>query len=106
MGMAELKPCPFCGGKGKISFKDYRFGGKNFNGDRKVSYRFQVICNRCRSRGKPVITPMLINPNPYISEWGNRYYNKSEACRQETERFRLYVEQAAEAWNRRTNRDQ
>lgn len=99
--MTELKSCPFCGGKGKVSFKDYRFGGMNYAGDKKISYRVQVICNRCKSRGKPIITKMMINPNPYSSEWGNCYHGSSEVCIQESEKFRPYVKEAIEAWNRR-----
>ena len=63
----ELKPCPFCGGRGKVSFKDYKFIGKNYYGDKKISYRVQIICNKCKSRGKPIITGPLVNPHPYSS---------------------------------------
>ena len=98
--MVELLPCPFCGCKARISFKDYLFYGKNFKGDRKVSYRVQVICNRCKSRGKPIITEPMINPYPYITEWGN-CYGGSDKAKAETERFRPYIEKAVEAWNTR-----
>lgn len=103
--MIELKPCPFCGGNGKVSFKDYRFGGMNYLGDRKVSYRVQVICNKCKSRGKPIITGMLLNPNPYLSEWGNIYYSDSMTCKEQTALFRQFVEQAIAAWNRRVGEE-
>ena len=101
----ELKPCPFCGGKAKVSFKDYRFGGQNCIGDKKLSYRVQVICNKCRSRGIPVITDMMINPNPYISKWGNSYHESSMKCQAATCDFEPYVERAAAAWNRRVGDD-
>lgn len=94
--MTDLKPCPFCGRNAKISFKDYRFIGYNWIGDRKVMYRVQVICNKCRSRGKPIITPGMVNPNPYISKWGNCYYEKSERGKKETEMFEPYVHEAIE----------
>ena len=101
--MAELKPCPFCGGKGKVMFKDYRFAGQNCWGDKKKVYRVQVICNRCKSRGRPVITDALLNPNPYISEWGNSYHASSKKGLEQTLEFEPYVERAVEAWNRRAN---
>lgn len=104
--MDELKPCPFCGGEGKVSFKDYRFIGYNGLGDKKVSYRVQVICKKCRSRGKPIITGGLINPNPYISVWGNNYNPVSEICKKETNLFRKFVEEAIEAWNRRAGEEE
>ena len=103
--MDKLKPCPFCGGNGKVSFKDYRFFGQNYIGDRKVSYRVQVICNRCRSRGRPVITDAMINPKPYISKWGNTYSEDSLVCQSATNDFEPYVKQAIEAWNRRVGND-
>ena len=37
--MRVLVPCPHCKGNGKVSFKNYRFIGKNFKGDRKIVYR-------------------------------------------------------------------
>ena len=98
----DLRPCPFCGGKGKVSFKDYKFIGQNFRGDIKKQYRVQIICNKCKSRGKPIITDDLINPKPYITKWGN-CYGENDYCNKETERFEPYVSKAIDAWNRRAN---
>lgn len=64
--------CPWCGWNGKVSFKDHRFCGQNYRGSKKIVYRIQVICNKCRSRGKPIFTEPLINPNPYITKWGKK----------------------------------
>ena len=97
----QLKPCPFCGGRGKVSFKYYAFIGQNYIGDKKVKYRVQVICNKCRSRGKPVITDALINPNPYISRWWNCGDGTSPKGSIQTELFEPYVKEAVDAWNRR-----
>ena len=97
----KLKPCPFCGGSGKISFKNYKFIGRGIHGQKKLKYRVQIICNKCRSRGKPVITDEMINPNPYISKWGNLDYESSPIGTKQTEMFKLYVEEAIKAWNRR-----
>ena len=99
--MNELKPCPFCGGKGKVSFKDHRFVGYNALGNKKVIYKVQVICNKCHSRGKPIITDGLINPMPYSSEWGNNYWEHSMWCKNQTLLFKPFVEKAIEAWNGR-----
>lgn len=99
--MEQLKPCPFCGGNGKISFKDHRFVGQNAKGDKKIVYRVQVICNKCRSRGKPIFTDPLINPNPYLSKWGNTYSKNSRMSKENTEIFESYVNRAIEAWNKR-----
>ena len=96
-----LLPCPHCSGNGKVSFKDHRFVGANMRGDKKLVYRVQVICNKCRSRGKPVFTDPLINPNPYLTKWGNCYCEKSEVCKAETERFLPYVMAAVSDWNTR-----
>ena len=103
--MTELKRCPFCGGKGKVSFKNYQYYGKNYQGDRKLKYRVQVICNKCRSRGKPVITDWLINPLPYISKWGNCGDGNSPRGKIQTKMCEPYVERAIEAWNRRAGDD-
>lgn len=96
----ELLPCPHCKGKGKVSFKDHRFVGQNYRGDKKLVYRVQVICNKCRSRGMPVFTEPLINPNPYITKWGNHYAD-TDVCNKETSVFSQYVEYAIGRWNTR-----
>ena len=97
----KLKKCPFCGGNGKISFKDYKFFGMNMLGEKKLKYKVQIICNKCHSRGKPVITDWLINPNPYMSKWGNCGDGLSPIGIEQTEMFRPYVEEAINGWNRR-----
>ena len=99
--MEKLKLCPFCGGNGKVSFKDDRFGGRNGLGDKRIQYRVQIICNRCRSRGKPIITDWLINPNPYCSRWGNQGEVRTTRMELQTAMFEPYVQEAIKAWNRR-----
>ena len=69
--MEQIRSCPFCGGRGRVSFKDARFAGQNYRGDKKIVYRVQIICNRCASRGKPIRTEPMINPRPYNSAWGH-----------------------------------
>ena len=100
LSVEELKSCPFCGGNGKVSFRDYRFIGKNEFGDKKLVYRVQIICNKCRSRGKPIFTEPIINPNPYLTKWGG-FYVKTEYTKKQTKIFAPYVNKAIEAWNRR-----
>ena len=95
----ELKPCPFCGGKARISFLQTAFAGWNGFGDKKIKYRVQIICNKCHARGKPITTDWMVNPYPWQSSW-NQKYKKYDKNQEETERFRPYVEQAIEAWNR------
>ena len=55
-------PCPFCGGKGKLSSRQGKFYGFNGFGDKKMKYVLQIICTRCHSREKPITTDWLINP--------------------------------------------
>lgn len=83
----KLKPCPFCGGKARIHFKNYKFWGWNGMGQRKLKYRVQVICNKCHSRGKPIVTDWLIDASPY---WAKH-----------AETFAPYIEKAINAWNTR-----
>lgn len=96
----ELLPCPYCKGKGKVSFKNYKFFGQNDFGDKKIVYRVQVICNKCKGRGKPIFTEPLINPKPYISKWGNNCTN-TEICIKATSMFFEYVKVAIREWNTR-----
>ena len=100
----ELKPCPFCGGKGRVSFKDKYWGGWNGRGDHQKAYGVQIICNKCHSRGKPITTDWLKNPNPYLTIYSGRYTEadlENPVIKNATEMFKPYVEQAIEAWNRR-----
>ena len=94
-------PCPHCKGNGKVSFRDSLFVGQNFRGDKKLTYRIQVICNKCKSRGKPIFTEPLVNPKPYITKWGNSYSSQSDVCKEETEKFLPYVVAAVSEWNTR-----
>ena len=101
----ELKPCPFCGGKAKISYIQESFLGWNGYGDKKIKYRVHIICNKCHAKGKPIITDWLVNPKPWSSVYRSTYDPKWGSYGQDsnqTEMFRPYVEQAIEAWNRRT----
>ena len=95
-----LLPCPHCKGNGKVSFKDHKFVGQNFYGDKKLVYRVQVICNKCRSRGKPIFTEPLVNPKPYLTKWGNCYID-TDICNEETNKFSEYVKSAIHEWNTR-----
>ena len=76
MNDVKLKRCPFCGGKARVSF---------------YNYRCQVICNRCHARGKPVSCNMVKGATPY-QNWANELYAP-------------YIESAIEAWNRRVSDD-
>lgn len=51
MKMDKIKPCPFCGGKGKITLRQLRTYGQYTTGQRKIKYAQQVICQRCHARG-------------------------------------------------------
>lgn len=99
MAMRELKPCPFCGGNGKVSYKDYRFGGWNGKSDIRRKYRVQVICNKCRARGKPIITDWIVNFTPYQTTYWYERSRNEEA----TKAFMPYIELAVAAWNRRAS---
>ena len=86
--MDDIKPCPFCGGKAKVSHRQFGFRGYYMDGNKEVRYRVQVICNRCHARGKPVTT-----------EWMRhslmQYYPKN---------FEKYNTEATESWNRAERR--
>ena len=91
--MAELKPCPFCGGKAKLSAKDHLFGGYNGLGQSRREYLIRAICNKCKSRGKPIPTG-----------WVNCIYAlryKPYTRTEDMVAIKIAEEKAIEAWNRR-----
>ena len=49
--MGKLKPCPFCGGKAKISVRQMEYYGQTYYGDKKIRYGAQAICCSCHARG-------------------------------------------------------
>lgn len=105
--MEELKPCPFCGGKAKISFKRkyerlkiitppieiMETDGLDFwcNAHKYVRvyyYSVKAICNKCHSRGKP-ITAVVENHTPYSSSKDAKIA------------YEPFIAKAIEVWNRR-----
>lgn len=84
-----MKLCPFCGKKGKLSYRQIRFIGQNDFGNKKIRIGSQVICNRCKARG-PLYCGEVIDPTV------RRMHNKQES-------FLQITQSAIDAWNRRAN---
>ena len=59
--MAELKPCPFCGGKATIEF------GNGIN-------KYWICCNNEKCRIQP-LTDAHINKGVVVREWNRRVDN-------------------------------
>ena len=85
--MADLKPCPFCGGKAKVSYRQYRFKGQYDDGTKRIKFAFYGICNRCKATGGTVTGEIHCG------------------LVQSRDDFRFYEELAAEAWNRRADNE-
>ena len=83
--MDELKPCPFCGGKARTSFRQYRFKGQNYYGEKLIRYAFYGICNTCKATGAKIMADIHCG------------------FKAEREEKQYYQELAAEAWNRRAD---
>jgi len=81
----ELKPCPFCGGNAKISWKDIAFAGQNDFGFKRRKFRCRVTCNKCHAHGSPVTTDWIDGMRPI--------YDKPP--------FTEYAKGAIELWNER-----
>ena len=78
--MAELKPCPFCGGTDiRCSFK--------VSGRFIIQYRVAMFCNDCHTYGPRVLT---------IKKEHDDYRGRDAVTKDEK-----YEAAAAEAWNRR-----
>lgn len=53
---SKMKPCPFCGSDSlRINRKDVGFIGQNEFGTKKIKCKVYVMCNRCFSKGRPVV---------------------------------------------------
>lgn len=89
--MEDLKPCPFCRGNGKLSYRQMRFIGQNYRGDKKIKIGAQVICNRCKARGALYSGVVL---DPYV-----RAEKEKDAA------FIWITKEAIEAWNRRAKEE-
>lgn len=83
--MARLKPCPFCGGKARTSFRQYKFKGQNGYGEKLIRYAFYGICNVCKATGVKIMADIHCG------------------FKAEREEKQFYLDIAAEAWNRRAD---
>ena len=91
----ELKPCPFCGGKARLNWRKVQT--IEFYEYNEYVYRVYVMCNKCFSRGKPVITKRIkFNPVEYPL-----FTRKKILPYEAKELVNPYFEKAAEKWNRR-----
>ena len=80
----ELKPCPFCGGNGSVTFHELQFRRRGETKEHR--YGVKVVCGRCNARG-PLVATDWTRFNPYLS------YEKG--------RFAPCIGEAIDAWNRR-----
>lgn len=81
----ELRECPFCGGKAKVSYRQYRFMGQYDDGTKRIKFAFYGICNRCKATGGTITGEIHCG------------LVKSR------DDFAFYEELAAETWNRRAD---
>ena len=78
--MAELKPCPFCGGT------DIRYSLK-ITGRWEIGYHASMYCNKCHCYGARTLTEKV----PYRDYKGRTAIERDETIKRK----------AIEAWNRR-----
>lgn len=82
--MRELKPCPFCGGKGRVSTREIKFLGQNYFGAKKIRTGAQVICGRCKARGSLFVDVVIYG-----------------SLAEQQKILKPLEDKAIEAWNRR-----
>lgn len=92
--MDKIKPCPFCGGAGRLSAKDHLFGGWNGFGVCRREYLVKVICNRCKARGGIACTGWV---NGTYQQHKQSVYKKID----DKTAFEIADRKAVDAWNRR-----
>ena len=83
----ELKPCPFCGGKAKISFRQIKYYGQNGYGEKLIKYAFYGMCNRCKAKGSVITADIHCG------------------LKAEREEKAFWSDKAVELWNRRAYDD-
>lgn len=107
--MTELKPCPFCGGYPRISYKWLNERIRTIAPPLEVmesegidawcnkhitipeyTYRVRAICNRCHAQGKPT-TAIVYHYTPYGKNG------------ESVKAYEPFVQKAIESWNRRVN---
>ena len=90
--MAELKPCPFCGGtKLKVMSKSVKVGHTGVD-ESVINMTFSVRCNVCHARGG-AIGGKVISGRMYFSHGGDLPQWATTA--------HILRKKAIEAWNRR-----
>lgn len=81
----KLLPCPFCGHENiSINGRQVRFIGQNEFGVKRIKISRYAVCNKCHSRGKPIIFNIV-----YEKGW--------------VEELRKHDLLAIQEWNRRKN---
>lgn len=109
--MDKLKPCPFCGGRGKINARQSKFCGMNHLGNKKLIWQIYVMCTKCHSRGRPIKTePLKFYADDSGLNIGNFYCTEfwmgsGRGLMTATLNFEPYVEKAIEAWNWRVEHE-
>ena len=84
-----LKPCPFCNGSAKVSFRQMYFYGFNELGWRKIKYGCQIICNKCKARGGLITDVYIVKNGIFNVKDGENIKTK-----------------AVESWNSRISKEQ
>lgn len=91
--MAELKPCPFCGGtKLKVMSKSAKAGHTGLD-EPVVNMTFSVRCNVCHARGGAIGGKVI---------WGRMYSTHDEDLPQWATTAHILREKAITMWNTRT----
>ena len=90
--------------------KQHRFYGQNALGNKKLSWKIYVKCNKCHARGRPVTTePIKLYGGQFPMDGLGSFYQteyflgSGRGLMAATLTFEPYAQKAIEAWNRRAN---